>query len=442
MLDILIEMTQIHHIIQAAEQKCRNMACRTTPANRHAVRAAVRDVYGTLSMPEPYVVFARSPIAALLSWSIARFLCNREDRESSDIVSILDHAISVIEQAKSLSESEIRNALERIDHVINVQSDLPPTTSQVFDVLPLGLRVGNRKNSLVGQFVAPIFRAKKYMVRNMIETLEMIRNSQSVTLTDRSYTTVIHSSLSSVFLDDEMVQDPILFKATVGVDFVGTFLINTLIEWSECVIIDTSYLQDIFDIDVAQKFVEIPASYIDSCGPIMTLLSEAPFCLCDERFCIVSDYPVIHCRDSEFLLHNETGPSVRWSDGIETYHHRGIHVSRATIMNPETITIPDILNDWNQERRRVKIDKFGVEKLLGPETATIIDKSQYGCLWELLDLDDFRILSVENGTVEPDGTRKHYVIYVPPTCETALEAVAWTYGLPSMSYAERLIRRT
>ena len=45
-----------------------------------------------------------------------------------------------------------------------------------------------------------------------------------------------------------------------------------------------------------------------------------------------------------------------------------------------------------------------------------------------------------NGTAEPDGSFRHYVLQGPPTMRTAREAVAWTYGLSDHEYARLRLR--
>jgi hypothetical protein len=44
------------------------------------------------------------------------------------------------------------------------------------------------------------------------------------------------------------------------------------------------------------------------------------------------------------------------------------------------------------------------------------------------------VVEVENGTREPDGSRRHYFLPVPPGARTPHEAVAWTYGLTPDRY--------
>jgi hypothetical protein len=43
-------------------------------------------------------------------------------------------------------------------------------------------------------------------------------------------------------------------------------------------------------------------------------------------------------------------------------------------------------------------------------------------------------VEVVNSTPEPDGTRRTYFLRVPPTVQSAREAVAWTFALDGGAY--------
>ena len=47
-----------------------------------------------------------------------------------------------------------------------------------------------------------------------------------------------------------------------------------------------------------------------------------------------------------------------------------------------------------------------------------------------------RILLCTNATRGRDGTRRTYGLTVPGDCGTALEAAAWTFGVPQHQYAQ------
>jgi hypothetical protein len=54
--------------------------------------------------------------------------------------------------------------------------------------------------------------------------------------------------------------------------------------------------------------------------------------------------------------------------------------------------------------------------------------------------DAWAAVEVVNGTPEPDGTRRHYFLQVPPDLHSAREAVAWTYGMTAQQYAGLRVR--
>ena len=45
-----------------------------------------------------------------------------------------------------------------------------------------------------------------------------------------------------------------------------------------------------------------------------------------------------------------------------------------------------------------------------------------------------RVLLCTNAAVERDGTRRRFGLTVPATCETPLEAAAWTFDLTESDY--------
>jgi hypothetical protein len=68
-------------------------------------------------------------------------------------------------------------------------------------------------------------------------------------------------------------------------------------------------------------------------------------------------------------------------------------------------------------------------------TADLIQRDACGKLWRChLDDEIYTMAEVENGTPEPDGSRRRYFLRVPPTARTPREAIAWTYGLTADQY--------
>ena len=148
-----------------------------------------------------------------------------------------------------------------------------------------------------------------------------------------------------------------------------------------------------------------------------------------EDCCFVSER-LVHFRcDNDFRLHDLEGPAVEYEDGTKKYFVHGIQVDEYVIMEPEKITVQDILGEQNIEIRRLKIDQYGADKFVIDSGGKLIDSSSFGELF-LTHLDgdeDICVVRVINSTSEPDGTFKKYLLRVPPNITTAKEAVAWTF---------------
>ena len=103
----------------------------------------------------------------------------------------------------------------------------------------------------------------------------------------------------------------------------------------------------------------------------------------------------------------------------------------------ESITPQQIEREPNVELRRILLERFGAERYL-QETQTIpVQQDAWGTLFRkgVPGLEPIVLVRVVNSSPEPDGTFKTYQLRVPPWIQTAREAVAWTFGLSSTSYA-------
>jgi hypothetical protein len=97
-----------------------------------------------------------------------------------------------------------------------------------------------------------------------------------------------------------------------------------------------------------------------------------------------------------------------------------------------TTTLADIKAEKNAESKRVMIERYGVDKYVRESGMTPISTDDWGTLY---DLGTHRVVRLLNSTLEPDGSAREYFRAVPSSCQTAREAVAWTFGLPEPEYA-------
>jgi Domain of unknown function (DUF6745) len=158
---------------------------------------------------------------------------------------------------------------------------------------------------------------------------------------------------------------------------------------------------------------------------------------------IVSERPLVLRRDDRGRPHCADGPAIAWADGLEGFAWHGVAVEPWVIRDPGRITVAMIDGERNVEVRRVLVERFGEERLIREGGAELVDADDVGRLWRRhLDPpvrwgrreEPVVMVEVANATPEPDGTRKTYLLRVPPAMRTAREAVAWTFGLSGTQY--------
>lgn len=147
--------------------------------------------------------------------------------------------------------------------------------------------------------------------------------------------------------------------------------------------------------------------------------------------------------DEEYWMngqkHREDGPAVINYLGINEYWLKNIFLEKGEhqkIVNHQ-ITIDDINNATNVEKRRLLLEYYGIEKYVLDSKAKITLKDQYGVLYTIPQPDreeQIVVVRVKNSTPELDGSHKEYFLRVPPAMKTPREAIAWTFGLSKKDY--------
>lgn len=143
--------------------------------------------------------------------------------------------------------------------------------------------------------------------------------------------------------------------------------------------------------------------------------------------------------DEEGRLHDWDGlPAAEWRNGTGLYFWRGVEMTESAGRRPDEVTPSRVLRWRNAERRRVAIERIGLERFLQAVGADVIQEDDYGRLWRTnreVDGEPFLAVEVVNSTAEPDGSYRRYFLRVPPSVRTARRAVAWTFGLTTRAYA-------
>ena len=132
--------------------------------------------------------------------------------------------------------------------------------------------------------------------------------------------------------------------------------------------------------------------------------------------------------DNERRLHSHAGAALQYPDSWGIYAWHGVRVPKQVILQPETLTPKQILNEPNAEVRRVMMERFGLDRLLAaiPRKRCLdIDQEGRRRLYRLSLRDDEPILAVR---VQCPSTGQIYFLRVPPHVRTCRDAVAWAFG--------------
>ncbi len=152
-----------------------------------------------------------------------------------------------------------------------------------------------------------------------------------------------------------------------------------------------------------------------------------------KREAILVRRPRLLARDAQGRLHSARGKCMEYHDGWGFYAWHGVRVSEQVILAPETLTREDFLNAPNLEVRRVFQERMG-ERFISELGGRAIDTGPRGTLYEVRLPDDDPERVAHYVEVQDASTERRYFLRVPPTIQTAAEAVAWTFQIPAAYY--------
>ena len=201
-----------------------------------------------------------------------------------------------------------------------------------------------------------------------------------------------------------------------------------------------SFFRDVCGLDLPEwnNFGHLETTQ-SACGPYII----------HEDFAMVSDRPQFIKRDAGARLHGEDGPAIRWRDGSRFYFWHGFRLSRATewiIAKRDRLSAAIIDVEKNAELRRIMLEIYGFDRYLAERSANIIDIDElHGQPRRLMEIrigdEALRVVEVINGSDEPDGTRRKFVLGAARASnrdlpKTARAAIAASYGISAKIYRE------
>jgi hypothetical protein len=108
---------------------------------------------------------------------------------------------------------------------------------------------------------------------------------------------------------------------------------------------------------------------------------------------------------------------------------QGVRIDTRIWLHPETITVDEILEERNVERRRVLMDRFGIGRFVEEAQAEILDRDHdRGGLRQLVRVplaDDEPLVAL---SCSCPSTGHQYFLRVPPVTATCHQAAAWIAG--------------
>ncbi len=138
-------------------------------------------------------------------------------------------------------------------------------------------------------------------------------------------------------------------------------------------------------------------------------------------------------RDAAGRLHNAGGKCVEYHDGWGFYAWHGVLVSEQLILAPETLTREDFLGERNLEVRRIMQERMG-ERFVSELGGQVVNSSPRGTLYEVRLPEDDSERVARYVQVQDPSTPRQYFLRVPPTVQTAAEAVAWGFQFSVEEY--------
>jgi hypothetical protein len=188
--------------------------------------------------------------------------------------------------------------------------------------------------------------------------------------------------------------------------------------------------------------VGVPGS--ERMAPLSRLAEACGWCWAFSGAAIMTDRPSRLTRDGAFRLHGEDGPALEYRDGFSIYAWHGYRIpaSHTWIIADKAKITPDAIDaEPNAELRRVMLEIMGFERYVEARGGKVVSEdTSHGRPRRLIEAEvgaeTIRILDVQNGSLEDDGSRRRFHLGALRGAETPHQAVAMSYGRNPRTYGE------
>jgi hypothetical protein len=139
-------------------------------------------------------------------------------------------------------------------------------------------------------------------------------------------------------------------------------------------------------------------------------------------------------RNEQNQLHNPSAPAIFWKDeGTKKYWWNNVEVNKRIIEESHLITAKEIINESNQELKRIMLEKMGYEKIVLELDGKVIQQDDFGKLVETKSLGDGDTIA-RFVDVSCPSTDRRYFIRVGPDARSCREAIAATFNMEADNY--------
>lgn len=184
----------------------------------------------------------------------------------------------------------------------------------------------------------------------------------------------------------------------------------------------------LYIVDAFAAVLELPE--VQPLTAYSVLARSAGFVLPLEERVWLCERPTVLKRDIDGNLHASDGPAIDWGGTMPFYMWHGERVKKKAVEPTEGLRAHDIIHEPHRATRDILLQRFGLDRFCR-DVGRVVRQDETGTLWRA---GSIFAVEVENGTPEPDGSLRRYFLRVPPTMQSAREAVAWTYGLTKRDY--------
>lgn len=152
-----------------------------------------------------------------------------------------------------------------------------------------------------------------------------------------------------------------------------------------------------------------------------------------DGICVLADPPTDVKKDPAGRLHAADSAAIAWSDSFGIWCEHG-HSTAPPLpgRQPTLSEIQRIMAEPNLAVRRLMIERYGMDRLVESEYATLLHTSGTSALFRILLPDDESIVLVR---VVCPSTKAVHFLRVPPGTRRCEQAIAWTFSLPETRYA-------